>query len=212
MIQMVFIGRGTSGSCPKQNGPNSEYLSCDFSNVNIKDTLKNMIKKATFYTGSNTLEHATNILTKEFYENERSNNTGKNCDITSIFCTDTTTRTTTWKGLVGLLNISDYGYATGDINRINCLQLPLNNWESNQSCVLNNYLYKNKYTWSLDPINSQSNADLIFRISSNGSVAEGYYNSISGNTFEIYPVVYLKNDVKIISGDGSLDNSYKLAI
>lgn len=40
----------------------------------------------------------------------------------------------------------------------------------------------------------------------------GIHNSYACNTASIYPVIYLKNDIKITSGDGSLDNSYKLAL
>ena len=45
-----------------------------------------------------------------WYNAERGNKTGKICT-SGVECNDSVTRTTDWKGLVGLIYPSDYGYS-----------------------------------------------------------------------------------------------------
>lgn len=83
-----------------------------------------MIDYHQWYLGSNgrvdvkTSENGLGTA-KKFYEYERSNN-GKICS-SGKYCNDNITRTTTWQGYVGLISMSDYGYAVGGENRNSCL-------------------------------------------------------------------------------------------
>ena len=98
-----------SGTCYSSN--NNGTTSCDFTSTGIKDKLKTLISDAVWNTGSqgtNDYTSASGGLTKHFYAYERSSNTGKICT-SGDYCNDTVERTTTWKGLVGLMYPSEVG-------------------------------------------------------------------------------------------------------
>ena len=71
----------------------------------------------------------------------------------------------------------------------------------------NYYLYNNQYTWTLSPSDFYSNrsAVCIWYIDTSGNLNDG--NS-SSSMFGIRPVINLKQDIEIISGDGTSISPY----
>jgi hypothetical protein len=100
------------------------------------------------------------------------------------------------EGKVGLMNASDYGYAS--ITRINALS-------SYGTYAGSNWLYGKGYEWI---INSSSDYNVL-HLRVNGNVTKG-----AGNNAGYYtrPVVYLKSSVYVVSGDGTESNPYQIAI
>ena len=113
-----------------------------------------------------------------------------------------------WIGKIGLMYVSDYGYATsgGSINnREFCLSKELFNWNDFQDCYKNDYLYKSEeIQWTLTSYSG--NNSLVFDISNAGHVH--YYSANSSLKFR--PALFLKSDIFIGVGDGSKSNPYRL--
>ncbi len=118
----------------------------------------------------------------------------------------------TWEGKVGLMYASDYGFATrgGDTNtRDECLAQSLYEWSNNdyEDCKKNDWLYEpSNSQWLLSPTAFGNNsADYMQK---SGFINNYYVNDI----YNVRPVLYLKSDVKIVSGNGTKNNPYRLAI
>lgn len=107
---------------------------------------------------------------------------------------------------IGLMNVSDYGFATDNINA--CRSLQLNSWTNatnKANCVTNhNWLYlstSNVLTMTL--VNSYRQT---FRLTYSGSPSASRPN----DTGVVYPVIYLKSDVLVDSGNGDENTPYIL--
>ena len=200
-----------SGTC--YAGSSNSTTSCNFTSTGIKDKLKTLISDAVWNTGSNGTngyKSSSEGLTKHFYAYERSSNTGKICS-SGTGCNDTVERTTTWKGLVGLMYPSDYGYATSGgstTDRATCLNTVLNSWDGSSvsDCKNNDWLFNGSYQFPLSPYANSSGAFSVFIVSSVGNVTSTYLFNKNG----VRPVVYLSPSVGIESGDGSSGNPFTL--
>lgn len=99
-----------------------------------------------------------------------------------------------WTGRIGLINASDYAYASlspscemSAIDNINCGQ---NNW-------LITIQFRRNGVWTM---NASDRNDLYLLYVDDRNL---YDNRYPNYAYQIYPVIYLKADVKIISGDGT---------
>ena len=141
-----------------------------------------------------------NALSENFYEYERGTNVYSG---NSIY----------WVGKIGLIYPSDYGYATSGgstINRNSCQSYALYNWfnSSYSDCKNNDYLYKsNFYQWTIT--HYPSFYDSVFFINLSGYV-EPDTSGTSDTEPLVFPALYLKSDVKIISGNGTQASPYQL--
>ena len=199
-----------TGNCYNTN--NNGTTSCNFTSTGIKDKLKTLISDAVWNTGANDGVTYTNdnITTSKFYELERSTNTGKVCT-SSDFCNDTVERTTTWKGLVGLMYPSDFGYATSGgstKDRAACLNTVLYYWHDSSvsDCKNNDWLFNSSEQWTISPGVHANSALSAFGVSGNGDVFN--FRAVSG--IGIHPVVYLASNVKISGGEGTSESPYQL--
>ena len=167
---------------------NTTYLN------SIQSPYKEMISNAKWNLGgSSTYDDVTASM---FYERERG---------TEVY----SGHTTQWTGKVGLMYVSDYGYATsgGSIGRDVCLTTELYNWGNVSDCYKNNWLYDNNiFQWTLTV---ESNSTGVFQIDSNGPIGTMFASEYS---FLAFPVVYLSSNVRITGGDGSHDNPYTLSL
>ena len=204
-----------SGNC--YNGKNNATTACDFTNSGLKENLKGLIDDVVWNTGSNGSDLLFNeIVTSKFYELERSSNNGKICSSGS-WCNDTVERTTTWKGTVGLMYPSDYGYATSGgspIDRTTCLNTKLGHWDSStvRTCYLNDWLYKNGSIWQITPA---ANASIyyeygngVFCIAESSAMGDQF----TALSFNVFPVVYISSSAKITSGIGSKESPFILGL
>jgi len=202
------------GNC--STGKDLKTEICDFSENGLHFSSKKMIDMVTWNIGSNGSKLNTDeINSKDAYNLERSNNTGKICTGGSL-CSDNILRHTTWYGDVGLLYPSDYGYATSggeEVNRAACLNSFLGIWHDSSlvNCKENDWLYnENKsYLLMFNAIHYEmESASHVYYIAASGRLTSHYASQL----FHVRPVVYLKENVRVISGDGSEDNPYTLMI
>ena len=203
----------TSGTC--YNGANNSTTTCNFSSNGLTSDAKNLIENAVWNTGTIAQDWGSvSSTTKavDFYNGERSSNTGKRCS-SGTYCNDTVARTTTWIGQVGLMYPSDYGYATSGgstTNRQACLSKELYNWEGSgySDCKTNDWLYNSSIAqWTLTPVPFSSGSYVVFYVYSSGCVLDYYAH----NSYGVRPVVYLKSSVKITSGEGTSTSPYQLS-
>ncbi len=134
------------------------------------------------------------LTTSMFYNIERSDSTFVSNPYTS-------------NGTIGLIYPSDYGYATSggtNLDRMSCFGYNLFQW-SDFDCQANDWLYHQTNDWTLTP---SSTAWTAYMISSFGHV----YGDVTSSSKQIYPSVYLSNNVKIISGNGTYDLPYVLSV
>ena len=137
------------------------------------------------------------------YNEERGNVTGKICTDGHL-CNDTVVRTTFWTGYVALPYVTDWAYASSE----SICETNLNAESSNNFiCTNNNWMHKNKSYWTLSIIPWEGISDNILVIyvkEDNGGQA--------GRSHQIFPSIYLKNNVIIESGTGTNTDLYKLQI
>lgn len=210
---MILLNHGpyynrTSGTC--YNEYNNSTKDCDFSSTGLLKESKNMIDTITWNTGSSGTLSYKSINTNMSYSLERSNNTGKIC-ISGLSCNDSVERTTNWKGQVGLIYPSDYGYATSGgstATRETCLNKELRNWYNStvSDCKNNDWLYDN-YQWILNPQASSNDAYGALSVSTDGAM----YGNLARNSYAVFPTLYLKSNIKLVSGNGTEDSPYELS-
>ena len=116
---------------------------------------------------------------------------------------------------IGLLNISDIAYATSgptNGNRSTCLNANMSTWNSSSvgcvtsSAIVNDWLYSGSNEWTIDSI---SNRAQVYRMQSNGIP---YVQSLNTASTTTRTVVYLKENIKIESGNGSTNLPYRISL
>ncbi len=212
---------GTNGYKPAQTTP-SKFTeeSVDFSTKGLTTESKNLIDKAKYNLGgpNNTADseyYYRTLTAVQYYKTERSKN---------VYIG----RPTEWTGYIGLMYPSDYGFGTsGDESiiapsqdnikgRAACLLEPLYKWGTGQTgsqddwhgCRGNSWLDDHgNHQWFISP--DAGLAYDVMYLCNDGSVCDFYANS---NYNQVRPVLYLKSDVKILGGNGSKENAFKLSL
>lgn len=180
---------------------NDSYLNRtgEFSTTGINDLSDMMIETVVWHTGALDDVMASALTA---YNAERGEITGKICT-SGTECNDSVTRTTTWTGAIGLIYLSDYGYASANKScRVNMGD------DMDLSCDKNNWLHNNTHYWTMTP---SANPD--FSRDAHYVSAYGYMNNNPvSNNYNIRPSLYLKSNVVITDGDGTQSNPYKLSM
>jgi hypothetical protein len=127
-----------------------------------------------------------------------------------------------WYGKIGLMYISDYGYATNGgstYNRSTCLGYYMNGWNSGDyktDCALNSYLLFQNITstapgtsgtnqWTMSP--SSGSGRSVVRVNNGGSVyGDGVFSANA-----IRPVLYLKAETELTGGNGTYNSPYTIS-
>ncbi len=184
-----------SGQC--YNGSSDKQATCDFSSTGLTESVKEKIVKVRWNTGTvETISYPSSPIPKYMYEGERSNHHGKEQCASSggNHCNDNVPRTTTWDGYIGLMYLSDYGYAVGGDVRVKCLNYDMINWDgSNLDCKGNNWLFTGANQWTITPFSLSSYANEAFYIYSGGD----FDSTFAYYAYNIRPTVYLNSDIKI---------------
>ena len=175
-------------------------ITCPDINI-INDTAKSMIQNTTWNLGETTWKTSDppyeTYTVNELYEKER----GK-----EVYTSHATTST----DYVGLIYPSDYGYASTDASCRQNLRTGAtyinNTWGGTPTCKNNNWLYKGVWYWTISPNSSEAN--YVFLVNSDGDLS----NLIALYRGGVRPSLYLKSNVKIVSGLGTKDNMFKLEI
>ena len=168
------------------------YLNTTYYNTLSNIDEQSMIGNAKYYLGGYT--QSTGISKDMMYQYERKIS-GSN---TYYYGTNPNS----WTGKIGLMYISDYGYAASDTCTSN-----LSNY-NDETCTSNNWLYNIKKNEWLLPQRSNYSGD-VFNIDADGLVG---FNSASNNNYAVRPTLYLKYNVQISSGDGTSSNPYKFTL
>ena len=175
--------------------------------VSFPSILDTLSANAVWNTGANN----NNAYTNKFYEYERSSNTGKICS-SGDYCNDEITRKTTWTGKVGLMYPSDYGYATSGgstTDRTTCLNTMITSWATEGDCAKNDWLNNNgNPQWTITPQANNQSAFMGTPVPANAMLMSRY--SSVATSYHIKPVVYLKSNVKIVSGTGTQEDPFIL--
>ncbi len=123
-----------------------------------------------------------------FYENERGSETYGD-------------QKTIWDGKIGLFYPSDYGFATSGSNdglsRSECLTIGLYDYQD--GCKDKDWLFTGISQWPLAPLSYDPSS--VLPLSNGGAMGVRSYNVKS--EYSVRPSLYLKPNVKIMSGDGS---------
>ncbi len=177
-----------------------KWKQLNFSETGINEEIKKISTTAIWKLGGIYNTEYNTSTASIYYEKEHS---------TSVY----NNNPKSWTGYIGLMYPSDYGYATGggkSKTRVECLAQDLYDWkaEGYEDCHKNNWLYRSANQWLMSPY-----------ASNNMAVAYVDYQGFVGNSYHIYsshyranPVLYLKSGVKIVSGTGTKDNPYKVAL
>ena len=158
-----------------------------------------MIGDAKWYTAAVSYY---NMLSNDVYIMERGSEVGTKDSGVSI------TKTISWVGKVALIYASDYAYSSKECYK----SVVLNDNDDNnvndygKEICNNSSWMPNTYIRLISPLINTS-ADALSRHSS-GAVTSHYCVYLPS----IYPSLYLKSTVEIISGDGTIDFPYELAI
>jgi len=167
-----------------------KYLNATYYNSLTNNGAIDMVDDAKYYLGGYT---NTNMTKDVMYQYERK--------ISGSGTYYYSSNPNSWTGKIGLMYASDYGYAASD----ECTQ-NLSSY-NNTTCTSNNWLYNIKVgEWILPQVGG-NNGD-VFYVHSYSNVSNC---TVNNNSLASRPVLYLKPEVMIESGDGTSSNPYKLS-
>lgn len=173
---------GKSGDC--YVGGNNKKEKCDFSEIGLNDTSRKLIIDTLYYMGNNDIKGDLKIYANGYYNIEREG--------------------TGWTGKVGIMNASDYLYASD----LSLCKNTVDNYSSDVNCY-NNWLFNkegDQYVLFVD--NGTSNG---YVLSSSGNIEKVTEdNGYVSQARIIRPVLYLKSDVVVVSGEGTRNKPYVL--
>ena len=163
---------------------NKTNLNTNFIN-NIGTTWANKIATVTWKVGGNTYANISDVVPATTYQNE----------IVNPVTTNTTDNATTYSAKIGLMYVSDYGFAASP----DAWTLTMSSY-NNTTAKNNNWMYMGLYEWTISRRADYSN--LAFYVRSDGSV---YFNDVDVNV-GVRASFSLESSVSYVSGSGSMSD------
>ena len=161
---------------------------CDFTKIGLNETSRGMIEEVTWHLGG----HSTNTATAAtFYTAERG---------TTVY----SGRPKTTTGYIGLMYPSDYGYS---VLASSCARTTNLDSYNSFSCGGQSWLLKNGYEWTMT--HRTSGSGNVFYVNNSASVVS---NTLANIGHAVRPTAYLKSNVYVISGTGSITDPYVIGI
>ena len=157
--------------------------------TNIGSEWADKIALTTWKVGGNIKANIFSTNLNVVYENE----------IINPIATNTKDYKTTYEAKIGLMYISDYGYASNQ-----------DNWTlfvNNSAIKNNNWIYQNFSEWTITRI--ADGAVSAFYLNSSGNV--NYNNTGSDASHLIRPVFYLTDILEYNGGDGTVSNPIRIS-
>ncbi len=190
-----FIWYGTNSNVTNR-WDNSTFRSGVLNNyylniyLNGNDTKwKNMLKESTYYLGGRGKTGYTSYLVKDLYNYER----------TAEAVYDTTTYPASIDNYVGLMYVSDYGYAS-----------KTSTWSTETTTFIrasgNDWIYNGINEWTIMP--NSANTDNAINVSISGNVSS---NRVSIG-IAVRPVMYLDSGVEVLRGLGTKASPYYVGL
>ena len=163
---------------------NKTNLNTNFIN-NIGTTWANKIATVTWKVGGNTWANIGTKTSSVAYTNE----------ITNPVTTNTTDNATTYSAKIGLMYVSDYGFAASP----DAWTLTMSSY-NNTTATNNNWMYMGLYEWTIS--RSADYSDDAFYVNGDGRVDNGHvYNS-----YGVRASFNLESSVSYVSGSGSMSD------
>ena len=171
----------------------NNWTTSEFNKINLNTnywnylgtTWQNLIAQTTWYLGGMT---SYNNTAKAFYDGER-NNAGYGSN------------PTTYTDEIGLMYVSDYGYAASpDAWTTNLYDY------NNSTITSNNWMYMGLYEWPITPNSSYSY--YVFDVRSTGYL----YSTSAIYGYAARPVFYLESNVSLQGGSGTSSDPYRLSV
>ena len=179
-------GAGTGTNTWSESRLNTTNLNTNYLK-NIGTEWSNKIANHTWKVGGNTLENITEVTAPNVYKNE----------ITSP------ADTTTYDAKVGLMYVSDYGYAAAPSAWTKLLSYDSENGYNNSSVTSVNWMYMGLWEWTISRYTGSSN--VAFDVGYDGRVdGEAVYRG----SYAVRPVFYLTSSTTYVSGDGTMSKPF----
>ncbi len=163
---------------------NKTNLNTNFIN-NIGTTWANKIATVTWKVGGNTFANISDVVPATTYQNE----------IVNPVTTNTTDNATTYSAKIGLMYVSDYGFAASP----DAWTLTMSSY-NNTTATNNNWMYMGLYEWTIS--RSADNSDDAFSVGYGGDVFNDGVNNDNG----VRASFSLESSVSYVSGSGSMSD------
>ena len=163
---------------------NKTNLNTNFIN-NIGTTWANKIATVTWKVGGNTWANIGTKTSSVAYTNE----------ITNPVTTNTTDNATTYSAKIGLMYVSDYGFAASP----DAWTLTMSSY-NNTTATNNNWMYMGLYEWTTSRF--ADNSDNAFSVDCGGDVSN---NDVNGG-YGVRASFNLESSVSYVSGSGSMSD------
>ena len=160
---------------------NKTNLNTNFIN-NIGEEWANKIATTTWKVGGNTYSNIYSKTPSVVYQNE----------IVNPVTTNTTDNATEYTAKIGLMYVSDYGFAAEP----SAWTLTMGNY-NNTTATSTNWMYMGLYEWTIS--RSADYSDVAFIVNDDGSVN---YDSV-GDNIAVRPSFSLESSITYVSGSGS---------
>ena len=163
---------------------NKTNLNTNFIN-NIGTTWANKIATVTWKVGGNTYANISQSVPATTYQNE----------IVNPVTTNTTDNATTYSAKIGLMYVSDYGFAASP----DAWTLTMSSY-NNTTATNNNWMYMGLYEWTIS--RRADSSSIAFYVGGDGYVRNGRVNDDYG----VRASFSLESSVSYVSGSGSMSD------
>ena len=164
---------------------NKTNLNTNFIN-NIGTTWANKIATVTWKVGGNTYANISDVVPATTYQNE----------IVNPVTTNTTDNATTYSAKIGLMYVSDYGFAASP----DAWTLTMSSY-NNTTAKNNNWMYMGLYEWTIS--RDADYSDNAFYVYNDGYVDNHYFVD---DNFGVRASFSLESSVSYVSGSGSMSD------
>ena len=107
----------------------------------------------------------------------------------------------TYQSKIGLMYVSDYGYAASPENWLTHIS-------SYDVARDNNWLFSGVEEWTISPYSYPGS---VYIIANSGSI-DGYNSNVVDDPYAVRPTFYLNSDVLYASGDGTIDSPIRIVV
>ena len=161
---------------------------CDYTETGLQSEYRTMVENVTWYLGG---KDDNTYTADAFYTGER--------DSTSVYSGNTASIT----GYIGLMYASDYGYSVLSSSCARTIDLIS---YSTSACGGASWLKKEAYEWTVTPYSDRSYFSFILDDTADLYSSNASYGSATR------PVLYLKSNVQVYAGDGSISKPYQIKL